>query len=122
MTTPTDPLDAPADEAVQVEAAESELRRLGLDDIRVRHHGDLARLEAPHHDLAGMAAEPCAARCSAPSARRASARWPSTWSPSPTRSTADRAPRQPGAAVGSRGPARRRGNKWQLVVGHRCGS
>ncbi|MCP2265633.1 hypothetical protein ACFQHV_03710 [Promicromonospora thailandica] len=58
MTTPTDPLDAPADEAVQVEAAESELRRLGLDDIRVRHHGDLARLEAPHHDLAGMAAEP----------------------------------------------------------------
>jgi uncharacterized protein len=62
MTMPTDPVDAPADsvadEAVQVEAAESELRRLGLDEIRVRHHGDLARLEAPHGDLTSMASEP----------------------------------------------------------------
>ncbi len=62
MTLPTDPLDAPADpvadEVVQVEAAESELRRLGLEEIRVRHHGDLARLEAPHHDLTSLAAEP----------------------------------------------------------------
>jgi PP-loop superfamily ATP-utilizing enzyme len=59
---PTDPVDVPADsvadEAVQVEAAESELRRLGLEAIRVRHHGDLARLEAPHGDLASMASEP----------------------------------------------------------------
>lgn len=47
-----------ADEAVQVEAAESELRRLGLEEIRVRHHGDLARLEAPHDDLATMTSEP----------------------------------------------------------------
>ncbi|MGI5190899.1 hypothetical protein ACQEVI_22365 [Promicromonospora sp. CA-289599] len=47
-----------ADEALQVEAAESELRRLGLEGIRVRHHGDLARLEAPHRDLASLAAEP----------------------------------------------------------------
>jgi PP-loop superfamily ATP-utilizing enzyme len=62
MTLPTDPLDAPADpvadEAVQIEAAESELRRLGLEEIRVRHHGDLARLEAPHGDLASMTSEP----------------------------------------------------------------
>lgn len=81
MTLPIDPLDAPsaapagpvaaeavpheevedgvvADDAVQVEAAESELRRLGLEEIRVRHHGDLARLEAPHADLASLAAEP----------------------------------------------------------------
>ncbi|MFD6139571.1 hypothetical protein [Promicromonospora sp. NPDC060271] len=66
MTMPGDPfalpLDPPAghvaDEAVQVEAAESELRRLGLEEIRVRHHGDLARLEAPHRDLASMTAEP----------------------------------------------------------------
>jgi uncharacterized protein len=74
MTLPTDPLDVPADpvpadlldvpadpvadEAVQVEAAESELRRLGLEEIRVRHHGDLARLEAPHRDLASMTSEP----------------------------------------------------------------
>ncbi|MFJ3405023.1 hypothetical protein [Promicromonospora sp. NPDC090134] len=71
MTLPTGPLDVPpealagpvadeavADEAVQVEAAESELRRLGLEEIRVRHHGDLARLEAPHADLASLAVEP----------------------------------------------------------------
>ncbi|MGW2090679.1 hypothetical protein [Promicromonospora sukumoe] len=62
MTLPTDPLAVPddhvADDAVQVEAAESELRRLGLEEIRVRHHGDLARLEAPHRDLASMTAEP----------------------------------------------------------------
>ncbi|MFD6447501.1 hypothetical protein ACFWEJ_20500 [Promicromonospora sp. NPDC060204] len=62
MTLPTDPLAVPddhvADDAVQVEAAESELRRLGLEEIRVRHHGDLARLEAPHADLASLAAEP----------------------------------------------------------------
>lgn len=78
MPPPTDPPDLPDDElghlpgdlsghlpglvadeaAVQVEAAESELRRLGLEEIRVRHHGDLARLEAPHHDLASVAAEP----------------------------------------------------------------
>ncbi|GAA2224661.1 hypothetical protein GCM10010413_18380 [Promicromonospora sukumoe] len=67
MTLPTDPLAVPddhvreeavADDAVQIEAAESELRRLGLEEIRVRHHGDLARLEAPHRDLASMTAEP----------------------------------------------------------------
>lgn len=47
-----------AEDAVQVEAAESELRRLGLEELRVRHHGDLARLEAPRSDLASVASEP----------------------------------------------------------------
>lgn len=50
--------DPVADEVVQVEAAESELRRLGLEQIRVRHHGELARLEVPHGDLTTLAAEP----------------------------------------------------------------
>ncbi|WP_423463883.1 hypothetical protein ACO229_04165 [Promicromonospora sp. MS192] len=54
----TSPPPEDDDEAVQVEAAESELRRLGLEEIRVRHHGDLARLEAPHDDLATMTSEP----------------------------------------------------------------
>jgi pyridinium-3,5-biscarboxylic acid mononucleotide sulfurtransferase len=31
----------------QVEAAERALRRLGFDDCRVRHHGDVARVELP---------------------------------------------------------------------------
>ncbi|MFC8921235.1 hypothetical protein [Cellulosimicrobium sp. NPDC057127] len=48
---------ATTEDAVQVEAAESELRRLGLD-LRVRHHGDLARLEAPRSDLVSVASEP----------------------------------------------------------------
>ena len=38
----------------QVEAAESELRRLGLSELRVRHHGDVARLEVPLADLAAV--------------------------------------------------------------------
>ncbi len=35
----------------QVERAESSLRRLGLADLRVRHYGDLARIEVPVVDL-----------------------------------------------------------------------
>ena len=35
----------------QVAAAESSLRRLGFDALRVRHHGDLARIELPLADL-----------------------------------------------------------------------
>jgi uncharacterized protein len=34
-----------------VERAESALRRLGFDELRVRHHGDIARIEVPQHDL-----------------------------------------------------------------------
>jgi uncharacterized protein len=35
----------------EVEAAETGLRGLGLTDLRVRHYGDLARLEVPLADL-----------------------------------------------------------------------
>jgi uncharacterized protein len=42
----------------QVEAAEAALRRLGLTDLRVRHHGDVARLELHVDDLAAVAADP----------------------------------------------------------------
>ena len=36
----------------QVEAAEQGLRRLGFGDCRVRHHGEVARVELPEADLA----------------------------------------------------------------------
>jgi uncharacterized protein len=39
----------------QVERAEAALRRLGFADFRVRHHGDIARLELPPADLARAA-------------------------------------------------------------------
>ncbi len=42
----------------QVDAAESALRALGLGDLRVRHHGEIARLEVPAADIARVAAEP----------------------------------------------------------------
>jgi len=42
----------------QVDTAESALRALGLGDLRVRHHGDIARLEVPAADIAQVAAEP----------------------------------------------------------------
>ncbi|WP_298455522.1 ATP-dependent sacrificial sulfur transferase LarE [uncultured Cellulomonas sp.] len=42
----------------QVEAAEAELRRLGLGDLRVRHHGDVARLELPLEQITAIVAEP----------------------------------------------------------------
>jgi uncharacterized protein len=34
-----------------VETAEAALRALGLRDLRVRHHGDIARIELPLEDL-----------------------------------------------------------------------
>lgn len=42
----------------QVEASEAALRRLGLDELRVRHHGDIARLEVPPHQLVALATDP----------------------------------------------------------------
>src|SRR5690554_6062590 len=42
----------------QVDAAESALRSLGLGDLRVRHHGEVARLELPPEDIARVASEP----------------------------------------------------------------
>jgi uncharacterized protein len=42
----------------QIEQAEAALRRLGLADLRVRHHGEIARIELPAGDLARAVAEP----------------------------------------------------------------
>ncbi|SDT08589.1 ATP-dependent sacrificial sulfur transferase LarE [Actinoplanes derwentensis] len=42
----------------QVERAESALHRLGFTDIRVRHHGDVARIELPDEDLLRAISEP----------------------------------------------------------------
>ena len=42
----------------QVEQAESSLRGLGLGDLRVRHHGDVARIELTEEDLVRSVQEP----------------------------------------------------------------
>lgn len=42
----------------QVEAAERALRGLGLGDLRVRHHGDVARLEVLGDDIVRVATPP----------------------------------------------------------------
>jgi uncharacterized protein len=42
----------------QIEAAEAALRALGFRDLRVRHHGEIARLELPPDDLARAASAP----------------------------------------------------------------
>jgi pyridinium-3,5-biscarboxylic acid mononucleotide sulfurtransferase len=42
----------------QIERAEAALRRLGLDDLRVRHHGEVARIELPAGDLVRAVSEP----------------------------------------------------------------
>ena len=42
----------------QVERAEASLRRLGLGDLRVRHHGEIARLELPADDLVRAMSDP----------------------------------------------------------------
>ncbi|HET8601419.1 MAG TPA: ATP-dependent sacrificial sulfur transferase LarE [Segeticoccus sp.] len=42
----------------QVEAAEHALRQLGFTDCRVRHHGEIARLELPTEELTRAASEP----------------------------------------------------------------
>jgi PP-loop superfamily ATP-utilizing enzyme len=34
------------------------LRRIGLGDLRVRHHGEVARLEVPAEDLPALATSP----------------------------------------------------------------
>jgi pyridinium-3,5-biscarboxylic acid mononucleotide sulfurtransferase len=39
----------------QVEAAEAGLRALGFEDLRVRHHGDVARIEVPRDRLVEVA-------------------------------------------------------------------
>ena len=42
----------------QVERAEAALRRLGFGDLRVRHHGEVARLELSADDLVRAVADP----------------------------------------------------------------
>jgi pyridinium-3,5-biscarboxylic acid mononucleotide sulfurtransferase len=42
----------------QIDAAEAALRALGFEDLRVRHHGDIARIELPAADLVRAAGEP----------------------------------------------------------------
>jgi pyridinium-3,5-biscarboxylic acid mononucleotide sulfurtransferase len=42
----------------QVERAEAALRRLGFGDLRVRHHGDVARIELTADDLVRAVTEP----------------------------------------------------------------
>jgi uncharacterized protein len=40
-----------------VEAAEAALRRLGFHELRVRHHGEVARIEVPELDLDAVLAK-----------------------------------------------------------------
>ena len=42
----------------QIEQAEAALRRLGLGDLRVRHHGEVARIELTAEDLVRSVQEP----------------------------------------------------------------
>src|SRR4051812_25735424 len=42
----------------QIERAEAALRRLGFGDLRVRHHGEVARIELPAGDLLRAVAPP----------------------------------------------------------------
>lgn len=42
----------------QIDEAESALRALGFADLRVRHHGDIARIELPAEDLVRAVADP----------------------------------------------------------------
>ncbi|GID27638.1 ATP-dependent sacrificial sulfur transferase LarE [Paractinoplanes brasiliensis] len=46
----------------EVERAEAALRRLGFGDLRVRHHGDVARVELPADDLVRAVHEPMRGR------------------------------------------------------------
>ncbi|GAA3725363.1 ATP-dependent sacrificial sulfur transferase LarE [Spinactinospora alkalitolerans] len=50
--------DVTPEKLAQVETAEAELRRLGLEDLRVRHHGDVARLEVPIANIVAVAGDP----------------------------------------------------------------
>jgi hypothetical protein len=46
------------DKLRQVERAEAALRRLGFTELRVRHHGDIARIELPAQDLPRAVTDP----------------------------------------------------------------
>lgn len=47
----------------RVEQAERWLRAQGFTQLRVREHGDIARLELPEEDIARLAADPLRTRC-----------------------------------------------------------
>ncbi|MGV0836347.1 nickel pincer cofactor biosynthesis protein LarB [Mycolicibacterium thermoresistibile] len=47
-----------ADKLQQIDAAEAALRRLGFAELRVRHHGAVARIELPPADLARACTDP----------------------------------------------------------------
>jgi uncharacterized protein len=47
----------------QVEAGEAWLRERGFRDVRLRHHGTVARLELEAHELARLVAEPLRGEC-----------------------------------------------------------
>lgn len=49
----------------QVERAEAALRRLGFADLRVRHHGEVARIELPVGDLVRAVTDPLRAAVAA---------------------------------------------------------
>ena len=49
----------------QIELAEDGLRRLGFSDLRVRHHGEIARLELPVPELVLAVSDPLRARVQA---------------------------------------------------------
>lgn len=51
-----------AEKLRQVEDAEEALHRLGFAEARVRHHGEIARIELPADDLGRAAAEPVRTR------------------------------------------------------------
>jgi uncharacterized protein len=51
-------LEITRDRLTQVEQAEDFLRTLGLTEFRVRHHGDIARIEVPAGEIARLASEP----------------------------------------------------------------
>lgn len=46
----------------QIEQAEESLRRLGFPELRVRHHGDIARIELAQADLVRAATDPLRAQ------------------------------------------------------------
>jgi uncharacterized protein len=52
-----------AGQLAQVEAGEAWLRARGFRDVRLRHHGTVARLELETHELARLVAEPLRGEC-----------------------------------------------------------
>jgi pyridinium-3,5-biscarboxylic acid mononucleotide sulfurtransferase len=46
----------------QIERAESALRQLGFEELRVRHHDDIARIELPPADLIRAVSDPLRAK------------------------------------------------------------